>query len=57
MGHRKIDFKEEHLDFISSYKESTGVSLQRFVADAVDEYIEKKKVEQYLKDLPYLNEK
>lgn len=55
MPHRKIDFKDEQLEFMSSYKDAHGVSLQRFVSEAVDYYIENKKAEQVIKDQEYLN--
>lgn len=56
MPSQKIIFKDDEYARIKAYKEATGVSVQRFVIDAVLERLEKVEVEQYLKDLPYLKE-
>lgn len=52
----KILFTDEDYNRIMSYKEATGVSVQKFVTSAVSEKLEKVELEQYLKDLPYLKE-
>ena len=56
MASSKIIFEETDYTFMLTYKEYTGVSVQKFVTDAVKEKREKIEIEQYLKDLPYLKE-
>lgn len=53
MPSTKIKFEQEDWSFIESYKESTGVSIQRFVTEAVKERVEKIKIQQSLKNLPF----
>jgi len=53
----KIRFSEDDYNFITEYKEATGISIQRFVTVAVEELRARLEAEQYLKDEPYTKEK
>lgn len=53
----KILFEEDVYTRMMAYKKAKGVSVQKFVTDAVLERLEKVEIEEYLKDLPYLNDK
>jgi len=53
----KIIFSEDDHRFMTDYKKSTGISIQRFVTVAVQELRTKLEAEQYLKDEPYTKEK
>jgi hypothetical protein len=53
MPSSKIHFDDDVYEFMKNHKEATGVSIQRFVAQAVRDAKEKAEAEQYLKDLPY----
>ena len=50
MAASKIRFEDEDLKFINEYKEATGVSLQRFVTEAIKEKITNIKAQQVLDD-------
>jgi hypothetical protein len=54
MPHSKIQFDEDDYKSIMLYKESSGISLQKFVTEAIKEKLIKIEAEQYIKDLPYL---
>lgn len=57
MPHSKILFDEDDYKAIMLFKEVSGMSLQRFVTEAIKDKLIKIEAEQYIKDLPYLKEK
>jgi len=57
---QKIFFDEEDQKFLNDYKETTGVTIQKFVTDAVKEKIMRMDTQQTIEDLeltskPYKN--
>jgi hypothetical protein len=52
---QKIFFEESHHRFMNEYKETTGLSIQKFVSDAIKEKIMRLDIEQTLKDQELLN--
>lgn len=51
MVSHRISFDEEQLNFIREYKEKSGLDIQKFVREAVDEKIERINVEEALDSL------
>lgn len=49
----KIIFDEDDFKYMTDYKDATGVSIQRFVTNAIKEHRLKLEAEQYIKDSHY----
>lgn len=53
---QKIFFDNEDHSFMIDYKKTTGVSIQRFVTEAIKEKINRMDIEQTIKDQELLKQ-